>query len=120
MKLRLVPHDPFVDTTGVVAHGLVDEAAPVVLGIVVGEVEVLGHGSAGIVQVRRGPGRSELEQASQAYAAVQLTGDGPRRDRSPEPAPIVRSVRLNIGPRQYDALPARTDVGHHRGISKPL
>ena len=36
VELGLVPHDPLVDTSGVIAHGFVDEATPVIVRIVIG------------------------------------------------------------------------------------
>ena len=120
LKLRLVPDDPIVDAPGVVAHGLKDEATPVVARIVVGQIEIARDRPARVIEIGARPGRRELQQTGHPYTPVQLAGQRPGWEGAAEPAEVVGAIRLDVGPGQDNAFPAGADRGHDRWIAEAL
>ena len=120
LELRLVPHDPLIDLSGVVLRRLVHVLAEVVVRIVEWQAQVLGNRPLAVVGLGSCPRWRELKQASHVGAAIQLGLDLVPGQGLAQVTEVARFIRLNLVPRQDQAFPTGADVRHHAGVAIPL
>jgi hypothetical protein len=73
---RLVPDDPGIHQSSIVAGQAHEELPPVVVGIVVGQVEIGRRGIGCVIVVGHGPFRGVQDQAHRLDALILLILDG--------------------------------------------
>ena len=120
LELRFVPQHPVVDAAVVVLDGLGDEAAPVVVRVVVRQPEVSWRRPLALIGVGGRPRRRELEQTDDLDAAVSSCCSWLVPDREFQIAEVIRAFGLNLVPGQDDALPTGAEISHHLGVAEAL
>jgi hypothetical protein len=103
----LVPDDPGVDLAAIVGRHLPHELAPVVVGVVIRQVEVLGDAVAGAVG--GGPARHVQDGAGELSAATCLLVDEAVLVRR-EQIEVARAALLHLAPPEEEPRPAGTGL----------
>ncbi len=116
---NLVPENPVVDPALVVGGDQLDEMAPVVIGVVVWQIQTLGNGITVLGRMQRSPVGCVDQEAYQLAPACDFVIDLVIAISGPEIIGVW-AVRLNVLPPKRKTLPAYANLRRRRGRSPRL